>query len=83
MNIDSIGFEDSEPATVTVTMSVSEAAQLTQLLGRLVPTTEQIEEMYAAFTSMLFNPYWEGGVADVPTPFRRLPDRIELEGGGS
>ena len=78
MDIDNIGFEDGDPVTVTVTMDVREAAQITRLLGRVVPTTEQLENIYSSFTAMLFNPYWDGGVDDIQTSLL-LPDRIELE----
>jgi hypothetical protein len=80
MRVDSITFDGDEPATVTVTMTVAEAATVTKVFGRTVPTTEESSAVYHALTSMLFNAYWEDGVADVPTSLDAfLPKRIELK----
>lgn len=78
MKIESIRFGDDEPAEVTVTMTIAEAAAVTKVFGRLVPTPDVASGIYSVFTSMLFNAYWEDGVEEVSVPFD-LPKRIALK----
>lgn len=68
MKIRGIEFDDDQnPAAVTVTMTVDEAAQVTKVCGQLSAVTEPpasaaTSALYLTMTGYLFNAYWENGV---------------------
>lgn len=71
MKIESIRFEQNKdgatPSEVTVTMSITEAAQVACLFGEMSDKSMAdrgwpLTHIYTDLTSNLFNRYWEDGL---------------------
>lgn len=80
--------EDGErrtPVDVAVTMTVSEAAVVARVLGRVEPQTPDVAEVHRFLSAVLFDPHWEAGVddPDVPCDLPPLRDRIEIAREGA
>lgn len=75
MQIKTIEFDDAEvPQTITVTMSLGEAAFLARFAGDISPIDEAKQfgtdgyvhaSIYDALVGGLFNRFWDDGVNDV------------------
>jgi len=72
MKIESIQFEQTEegatPSEVTVTMSITEAAQIATLFGEMADVSFgkrgwPVTHIYTDLTGNVFNRYWEDGLA--------------------
>lgn len=82
MRIDRIDFDDEEqPASITVKMSVQEAAVLYRFTGHVAPLFvtqaaggdqqwgEASDRIAACLSSSFFNRFWENGINDVAPEF--------------
>lgn len=73
MRIDAIQFEQGEegavPAEVSVTMSITEAAQIASVFGKMAEFDFSqrgwpLTHIYLDLTANVFNRYWEDGLAE-------------------
>lgn len=73
MRVDSLKFTQSEdsalPSEVTVTMSITEAAQIALIFGKMSHADFKklgwvITDIYSDLTDNVFNRYWDDGVGD-------------------
>lgn len=70
IRLNNIAFDaDENPAEVTITMSVADAAHIVRHLGKLsfaktdpASSFESNTALYSCLTSGVFNAYWEDGV---------------------
>lgn len=65
MKITNIALDgDEKPKTVTVTMSIAEAAEITIWSGDVTPTKPVTSGIYDALADGVFTRYWEDGLTD-------------------
>lgn len=78
MNLNSMTFAPNDngdvyPDTVTVTMTIAEAALITRIVGKLndlqseeiVPVRYGVHRgIYSCLSVNVFNPYYDGGISD-------------------
>lgn len=69
MILRSIDFEDGEPAAVTVTMSLAQAAAICAVFGAMNGHAHtklgNVDEIYETLVGGVFNPYFDDGIAEV------------------
>lgn len=73
MKVVRIDLADEKPVAVTVELTTDEAVLIATVLGRMTSIEQDAVmlngdelggDIWRGFTGMLFNPYWDGGVAD-------------------
>lgn len=63
MKVNAIRFEGEFPHEIDVTMTLDEAILITDYVGKLLPITEASSDIWDVLVSMVFNRYWEDGLA--------------------
>jgi hypothetical protein len=79
MQVTNIRFKDGEPSHVSVEMTTAEAAVITQLVGRLVPSTGATSEVWDCLSGEFFNRFWEAGIDGVPNDLSRMVSRLKWQ----
>jgi hypothetical protein len=64
MRVKTIKFSDAGPASITLELSIEEAAALTKVFGKMADkeTPPALRELYSKMTGVVFNRHWDNGV---------------------